>query len=110
DVDKKRTAAVAAGVKSYGTLFVKVGNKQQEAKSLTEEELTGAIVRAMKGGDRTVCFVLGSGEHNIADTDREGYSGAKDLIEKNNYKTQTVKLLEKAEIPQNCTVLVVAGP
>ncbi len=110
DVDKKRTAAVAAGVKNYGTIFVNVGDKKEEAKSLSEEEITGAMVRAMKGGARTACFVLGSGEHNIADTDREGYSGVKDLLEKNNYKTETVKLIEKAEIPQTCTVLVVGGP
>jgi ABC-type uncharacterized transport system involved in gliding motility auxiliary subunit len=110
DVDKKRTAAIAAGVKSYGTIFVNVGEKKEEAKSLSEEEITGAMVRAMKGGARTVCFVLGSGEHAISDTDREGYSQIKDLIEKNNYKTDTLKLLEKAEIPPTCTVLVIGGP
>ncbi len=110
DVDKKKTAAIAQGVKSYGTIFVQVGDKKEEAKSLSEEEITGAMVRAMKGGARTVCFVLGSGEHAITDTDRDGYSGLKDLLEKNNYKTDTVKLLEKAEIPQTCTVLVVGGP
>jgi len=110
DVDKKKTAAIAAGVKTYGTIFVNVGDKKEEAKSLTEEELTGAMVRAMKGGARTACFVLGSGEHGIADTDREGYSGIKELLEKNNYKTDTLKMLEKAEIPQSCTVLVIGGP
>src|SRR5277367_3636567 len=70
DTDKKRTQAIAAGVKTRGTIFIDVGTKQQEAKSLTEEEITGAMVRAMKGGDRTVCFTLGSGEHAVSDTDR----------------------------------------
>lgn len=110
DVDKKKTAAMAAGVKQYGTIFVKVGEKQQEAKSLTEEEITGALVRAMKGGERMACFTLGSGEHSISDTDRQGYSAIKDLLEKNNYKTDTVKLLEKPEIPSTCRVLVIGGP
>ena len=110
DVDKKKTAAIAAGVKAYGTIFVKVGDKQQEAKSLTEEEITGAMVRALKGGERTTCFTLGSGEHSTADTDRDGYSNIKDLLEKNNYKTQTLKLLEKAGIPSTCTTLIVGGP
>lgn len=110
DVEKRITQAKAAGVKTYGTIFVNVGNKQQEAKSLSEEEITGAMVRALKGGERTACFVLGSGEHALSDTDREGYSGIKDLLEKNNYKTDTLKLLEKAEIPNTCTVLVVGGP
>jgi ABC-type uncharacterized transport system involved in gliding motility auxiliary subunit len=110
DTDKKRTQAIAAGVKTLGTIFVQVGNKRQEAKSLTEEEITGAMVRALKGGERTACFVLGSGEHSVTDSDRMGYSAAKDDLEKNNYKTQTVKLLEKPEIPKECTVLVVGGP
>src|SRR5579871_735622 len=110
DTDTKRTQAIAAGVKTLGSIFVNVGNKQQEAKSLTEEEITGAMVRAMKGGERTACFVLGSGEHAVADTDRDGYSGFKELVEKNTYKTDTLKMLEKPEIPATCSILVVGGP
>jgi ABC-type uncharacterized transport system involved in gliding motility auxiliary subunit len=110
DADKKRTQAIAAGVKTLGTIFVDYGTKHQEAKSLTEEEVTGAIVRALKGGERMACFVLGSGEHSIDSAERNGFSGAKDLLEKNNYKTQTLKLLEKAEIPKDCTIVTVAGP
>ncbi len=110
DADKNRTKAIAAGVKTLGTIFVNYGSKQQEAKSLTEEEVTGAIVRAMKGGERLACFVLGSGEHSIDSNERSGYSGAKDLLEKNNYKTQTLKMLEKTEIPKDCTIVTVAGP
>jgi ABC-type uncharacterized transport system involved in gliding motility auxiliary subunit len=110
DTDKKRTQAIAAGVKTLGTIFVKSGERQQEAKSLTEEEVTGAIVRAIKSGERTACFLLGSGEHSLAEAEREGYSAVKDLLEKNNYKTETIKLLEKMEIPSTCSVLVVAGP
>lgn len=110
DTDKKRTQAIAAGVKTLGTIYVDVANKHQEAKSLTEEEITGAMVRAIKGGERTACFVLGAGEHAITDTDRNGFSFVKDLLEKNNYKTESIKLIEKPEIPKECTVVVVAGP
>jgi gliding motility-associatede transport system auxiliary component len=110
DTDKQRTQALAAGVKTLGTILVEVGNKKEEAKGLTEEDVTGALVRALKGGERTACFVLGSGEHSLTDMERNGYSGAKDLLEKGNYKTETVKLIEKAEIPLDCTILVVAGP
>src|SRR5215831_5232942 len=110
DADKKRTQAIAAGVKSLPTIYVQVGNKKEEAKTLTEEDVTGAMVRALKGGDREVCFVSGYGEHTIADTDRTGFSKAKELTEKGNYKTQDVKLLPKAEIPMECTIVVVPGP
>jgi gliding motility-associatede transport system auxiliary component len=111
DVDKNRTQAIAAGVKSVPTILVKVGNKTETAKSLTEEEVTGAMVRALKGGDRTVCFTSGFGEGSTTDTTGgEGLGNAKDLTEKNNYKTEVVPLIPKAEIPADCTILVVAGP
>ncbi len=110
DADKKRTQAIAAGVKTLGTIFVDIGNKHQEAKSLTEEEVTGAMVRALKGGERT--GLLRSRLRRTfasTDTERSGYSGVKELLEKNNYKTQTLKLLEKTEIPKDCTIVIVGG-
>ncbi|MCU1339965.1 MAG: ABC-type uncharacterized transport system involved in gliding motility auxiliary component-like [Bryobacterales bacterium] len=112
DVDKKRTEAIAAGVKNpLPNIFVKVGNKTELAKSLTEEEVTGAMVRALKGGDRTVCFVNGYGEASTTDTTAgDGLGNAKDLTEKNNYKTKVVPLIPKPDIPLDCTILVVAGP
>jgi ABC-type uncharacterized transport system involved in gliding motility auxiliary subunit len=54
--------------------------------------------------------VIGSGEHQIDDTDREGFSQFKGLLGKDGYETKTVDLLQKAEVPGDCTTLVVAGP
>jgi len=112
DVDKKRTEAIAAGVKNpLPNIFIKVGNKTELAKSLTEEEVTGAMVRALKGGDRTVCFTSGYGEASVTDTTGgEGFGNVKYLTEKNNYKTKVVPLIPKAEIPLDCTILVVGEP
>jgi ABC-type uncharacterized transport system involved in gliding motility auxiliary subunit len=110
DPDKKPQVAKAAGIRNYGTIFVQVGVKKEEAKSLTEEELTGALVRAMKGGERNVCVVSGSGEHGLDDSNRSGYSAMKEALERNNYKPRAISLLEKAEVPKDCTVLVVGGP
>ncbi len=110
DPDKKPQLAKVAGVRNYGTIYVETGAKREEAKSVSEEEITGAIIRALKSGQRNVCFVSGSGEHGLDDSARTGYSSLKEALEKNNYKTRTISLLEKAEVPKDCTVLVVAGP
>src|SRR3954469_5699331 len=73
DPDKKPQVAKQAGIKSYGTTTVDSGNRHQEAKAITEEEVTGAIIRTLKGGDRMVCSVTGSGEHKFDDTNRTGF-------------------------------------
>jgi ABC-type uncharacterized transport system involved in gliding motility auxiliary subunit len=132
DPVKKPQQAKAAGFRRDVSLQVDSGTKKEEAKSLTEEELTGAIIRSLKSGERNACFVSGSGEHSIDDSERTGYSAVKDALEKNNYKTRTISLLKaaeapaatppaagapatppaapKVEVPSDCTVLIVAGP
>jgi ABC-type uncharacterized transport system involved in gliding motility auxiliary subunit len=134
DPDKKPQIAKAAGVRTYGSIYVASGLRKEEAKSLTEEEITGALIRSLKSGERNVCFVSGSGEHSLDESGRTGYSSVKESLEKNNYKTRTVSLLQtgsattpaavklgqpaappaangpRPEVPKDCTVLVVAGP
>jgi ABC-type uncharacterized transport system involved in gliding motility auxiliary subunit len=110
DPDKKPEIARAAGIKEYGTVVVQIGARKDQAKGLTEEDITGAFIRDLKNTTRTVCFVTGSGEHQIDDFNRSGYSRFKDLLGKDEYETKSISLLEKAEVPTDCTVLVVAGP
>src|SRR5438132_8888791 len=110
DPDKEQQRAREAGIHNFGTAVVQVGAKKEEAKSMTEEGITGAFIRDLKNNTRTVCFVTGSGEHQIDDTDRTGYSHLKDLLGKDEYTAKSINLLQKAEVPNDCTVLVVGGP
>src|SRR5207247_9554927 len=41
DVDKKPQLAREAGIKNYGTTVVQIGAKREEAKSTSEEDITG---------------------------------------------------------------------
>ena len=110
DPDKNPQLARAAGIRDFGTAVVQIGDKKETAKSLTEEGVTGAFIRDLKGATRTVCFVTGSGEHAIDDTERDGLSQFKDLLAKDEYQSKPVDLLQKAEVPADCTTLVIAGP
>jgi ABC-type uncharacterized transport system involved in gliding motility auxiliary subunit len=110
DPEQKPQVARAAGFKNNGMAIVQIGTKKEEAKSLTEEGITGAFIRTLKNSTRTVCFVTGSGEHRIDDSERGGYSRFKDLLGKDDYEAKSIDLLQKAEIPSECTVVVVGGP
>src|ERR1035438_8658340 len=129
DPVKKPQLARAAGVRQLGTIVVDTGERKEDAKSLTEEEITGAMIRSLKGGERNACFLAGSGEHGLDDTAGGGFSTLKEALEHNNYKTRSVNLAQpatplgagaapvigqvqqaKVEIPKDCTVLVSGGP
>jgi ABC-type uncharacterized transport system involved in gliding motility auxiliary subunit len=110
DPDKNPQVARAAGVREFGTALVQIGDKKETAKAITEEGLTGAFIRDLKGKTRSVCFVSGSGEHQIDDTERDGFSQFKDLVARDEYQSKSIDLLQKAEVPADCTTLVVPGP
>jgi ABC-type uncharacterized transport system involved in gliding motility auxiliary subunit len=128
DPVKKPQLARAAGVRTEGTTIVDAGAHKEEAKSLSEEEITGALIRSLKGGQRNACFLSGSGEHGLDDSGGNGFSALKEALERNNYKTRSVNLAQpaaatapgaaptigqvqqaKVEIPKDCTVLVAGG-
>jgi len=110
DLLKQPQLARAANVSREGEAIVDIGPKKEEAKTFDEEGVTGAVIRALKGGDRTVCMVGGSGEHRADDSTADGLSEFQTDVQKDNYKTKSISLLEKAEVPSDCTVLIVAGP
>ncbi len=110
DYLKKPQLARAANITHEGTAVVEIGAKKEEAKTFDEEGVTGAMIRAIKGGARNVCVVSGSGERRLDDSGAEGLSDFQTAVQKDNYQVKPINLLEKAEVPSDCTVLVIAGP
>ena len=110
DPDKDPQAAQEAGIRNFGTAVVQIGARKEEAKAMSEEGVTGAFIRDLKNTTRTVCFAAGSGEHQLDSGDRDGLSRFKDLLAKDGYESRGIDLLQKAEVPSDCTSLVLAGP
>ena len=128
DPERKPQVAKAAGFRSDSAVIVDSGTRRESAKSLSEEELAGALIRSLKSEERTVCVFSAAGEHSIDDTDAGGYSLFKQILERDNYKVRTETLRPAApsdnkplaigqapavaslEVPKSCTVLVIAGP
>lgn len=109
DVDRQPSLAKAFGVRTYGTIVVAEGGRHFEAQSDSEEAIDNALIRLLKG-QRTACFIGGHGERDLDNTDRTGYSQIKKDFESENYLTKTVTLLQKMEIPSDCSMVIVAGP
>ena len=98
DAIKKPTLARAAGITNLGTIVIESGTRREEAKGITEEQITSALVRVLKGTERTICFAQGGGEKDLDKSARDGYSAVKDAIERDNFKILKLNLLESSEI------------
>jgi ABC-type uncharacterized transport system involved in gliding motility auxiliary subunit len=128
DPVKKPQQAKSAGYRRDLSILVDSGLRKEEAKSLTEEEVTGALIRSLKSGERNVCFVSAANEHSIGDEAPTGYSLMKQLLERDNYKTREINFKTAApeagkplaigqapvagavEVPKDCLATVVGGP
>src|SRR5262249_2792554 len=110
DLEKNPFAAREAGIRSLGTAIVVIGSRKEEAKGVNEEGITGAFIRDLKSTARTICFLTGSGEHQIDEPGPEGYSRFKDLLGKDSYEAKSNKRMRKGEGRGHCPFLMVGAP
>lgn len=109
DVDRKPGLAREFAVRTYGTIVVAAGDRHVEAQSSGEPDVTNALIHVLKG-QKTIYFVEGHTERDLENTDRAGYDRFKKQLENENYQVKTLVLLQKMEVPADCSLLVAAGP
>ncbi len=77
--------------------------------ALTEEQITNALVRVTRE-QRQVYFLTGHGEFSISNEENEGLSLFVKLLAANNVASKNLMLGIEQSIPDDCDVLVIAGP
>ena len=92
------------------TIVVERGARRERASSDSEQDLTNAIVKVTRDGQKTVCFAEGEGERDVEDGGDGGYTGAKEALTRSNYLTKKVVLARERAVPADCSMIVVAGP
>jgi ABC-type uncharacterized transport system involved in gliding motility auxiliary subunit len=115
-IDPKEKPQIARQyeIKNYGTLVVEVGTRREMIESLTESNLTNALMKVTREQEKAVYFLKGHGERSITDEGPEGFKQAAEAIRKENYQVQELNLVlniaQRKGIPDSCTILVVVNP
>ena len=98
----------------YGTLILDMAGKteriEKQSEPLREEDVTNALMKIVKGEKKTIYFVEGHGEKSIDNTERTSYSNARSGLEKENDVVKTLNIVREGKIPDDASVIVVAGP
>lgn len=110
DPDIDRATAHKYKVDSYPTLILKTGKKEERIQKATEEDVTNALSRLLSTQVKKAYFLKGHGELSPNVTEPDGLSIAREQVEKQNYTTAELFLLEASSVPSDATVLVIAGP
>ncbi|MEK6684484.1 MAG: Gldg family protein [Nitrospirota bacterium] len=110
DPDKKPSVAKQYGITQYDTVVLESGKQETQIKTVSEQELTNAIIRISRDELRKILFLEDHGEHSPADEEKTGYSRVKDSLQKQGFEIGSLSLLEEGRVPDRTTVLVIAGP
>ncbi len=114
DPDRKPAIAKQYGINQYNTVILESGKQETRIKAATdvvsEEELTNALIRVSREQRKVVYFLEGHGEHALDDSGQTGYSQAKETLEREGLEVKTLSILKEGKIPQDATILVLAGP
>ena len=109
DPDKKPMEAKRYGVTSYGTTVVECRDQEEKIYGTTEEKITNALLKVTRKKKKAIYFVSGHGEKALEDTEPSGLSQLKKAIGDENYEVKELFTMRDT-IPEDCSVLVVAGP
>ena len=75
-----------------------------------EQQITNALIKVLTGEQRVIYFVQGHGERDTVSSERDGYSAIAQALGSENYRVEPLALAQTSSVPDDASVLVVAGP
>src|SRR5262245_45455156 len=110
DPDRQPALAKQYDITAYNTVVVEGNGKKEKISRVEEAALTNAILKVTRNTKKVVYFVTGHGEPSLTDSDRMGYSVAKQALEEQNYTVQELVLARQPQVPDDAAVVIEAGP
>ncbi|MBN1541223.1 GldG family protein [candidate division KSB1 bacterium] len=112
DPDRKPSVAKSMNVTSYGTIVLQRGTAEERLTKSSEEDLTNALIKVSRESVKKICFTIGHGERPLENTEADGLSALQQGLKDEKYEVESINLAmqDPVEVPDECTVLVIAGP
>ena len=98
------------GFTHLGQLKLSYNDKEITLNRLNEERFSGALFKLARQDDAWVVILQGHGERDPFATDNNGFSKLTGELENVGINVQPLNLLKNSFIPNNTSLLVIAGP
>ena len=111
DPDRQPELAERYQIKAYNTARLEYGKESTTITQPSEESITNAIIKVTRTSHKTICVIEGHGEPDIDDVQNpHGLASFKQALSNENDEVTKVLLASMAAVPDDCSVVVVAGP
>jgi ABC-type uncharacterized transport system involved in gliding motility auxiliary subunit len=104
------------GVQAIGEVYLESGNTHKLVQTITNEErlserkLTNALAQISNAAPQVVYFLQGHGERKLDTAGQGSFSQAMGRLNEVSYKPQPLNLATNPKVPDDTSVLIVAGP
>jgi ABC-type uncharacterized transport system involved in gliding motility auxiliary subunit len=99
-----------AGIRYYSQLLLEYEGSKEVLTQLNEEAMTNALTRLGHRGERWLVFLTGHGERQPGREANFDLSKWAQQLQQRGFRTRALSLAEIPQVPQNTSVLVIAGP
>jgi ABC-type uncharacterized transport system involved in gliding motility auxiliary subunit len=110
DAERNPARAQQDGIQQYGTVIMEYAGRTERITNLDEQTITNAIIKLVEGRSKKAYFIQGHGERDPNSDDRLGFSGAAARLKNDNFEVANYSLAQQGSLPDDATVVVVAGP
>lgn len=94
-----------------GEAFISYKDKKTRIEGPTEQDFVNAMIKSTRQTFKTIYFTTGHGERAL-DQDKNplAVSAFANLLSKNSYKVEPLNLFQTGKIPEDASVVIIAGP
>jgi len=103
-------AAKDAGITRDGSLVLKAGDAKEIVTTVSEQQVTSALLRLMSPENKGVYVLTGHGEPTFDAYDNTSYGYAASELKTKNYTISELNLLSTNAIPEDAKVIIITGP
>jgi ABC-type uncharacterized transport system involved in gliding motility auxiliary subunit len=107
--DREPARVRELGIASGGEIIIRYLDRSENIQTLSEQQLSNALLRLTRQEERWIVFLTGHGERRPAGETNHGLGIFTRELERKGLNVQTVNLAESA-IPSNTNLLVLASP
>jgi ABC-type uncharacterized transport system involved in gliding motility auxiliary subunit len=110
DPDKKPTIAKQNQIQQYGTIVISYKGRTERVTTDNEQDVTNAIIKVVSGQQKKIYFTQGHGERDKDGSERDGYNAIAAALGRENYTLEKLVLAQQGAVPDDASVVIVAGP
>jgi ABC-type uncharacterized transport system involved in gliding motility auxiliary subunit len=110
DIDASPIEAQKYEVQQYGTIVLEYADRSERTTQSGEQDITNALIKVVEGKPKKLYFVEGHGERDLSGGDTRGLSQIAQALTGDNFETAALALAQDTSVPDDATVVVIAGP